>query len=253
MAITVNTSDSISIVTMEHGKGNAMNLDFIDSFNKALDDAEKENPRSLILTGHGKIFSAGLNLIEAYEYDPSTMQKFVEGFDDLFERFFKFPAPTVIATNGHAIAGGCILCMCGDYRLMNHEATIGLNEVLVGIPFPGAALEIARNALQPKNWPEWMYQGKRFSAQEAFADGVIHFKNSDGNILEKATAKAKELIQAPLPAVKEVKALLKQPIVDRIKATAEVSRKRFIEHWFSKEGRESMGRIRDDLLKKKSG
>ena len=65
---------------------------------------------------------------------------------DAFLSVFDYPGPVVAAINGHAIAGGCVVAMAADVRLMS-GGLIGLTEVAVGVPFPLAALEICRYAM----------------------------------------------------------------------------------------------------------
>ena len=72
--------------------------------------------------------------------------RFVAALSEAFLAIYDHPAPVVAAINGHAIAGGCVLAMCADLRLMS-GGTIGLTELAVGVPFPVAALEICRDAM----------------------------------------------------------------------------------------------------------
>jgi enoyl-CoA hydratase len=52
--------------------------------------------------------------------------------------------------NGHAIAGGMILALCGDYRVCTRgEAKLGLTEVRAGMPYPEVAMAIVRAELAP--------------------------------------------------------------------------------------------------------
>jgi enoyl-CoA hydratase len=88
----------------------------------------------IVLTGAGRCFSAGDLLLT------SATAAFFAVFDH--------PAPVVAAINGHAIAGGCVLAMASDVRFMS-GGTIGLSELVVGVPLPVVALEICRYAMGP--------------------------------------------------------------------------------------------------------
>src|SRR5262245_43000605 len=101
---------------MSMPRGNAINFAFIEALNGALDQAERDAPGALVMVGSGRTFGAGLDLVEAYDYDRATLAKFVDAFDDLFLRVFALPVPVVAAMNGHAIAGGCVLAMAADWR-----------------------------------------------------------------------------------------------------------------------------------------
>ncbi|WP_163451993.1 enoyl-CoA hydratase/isomerase family protein, partial [Escherichia coli] len=85
----------------------------------------------------GKIFSAGVDLLQISDGGLSYVQKFLPALHRMFDTEFDFPKPVVAAVNGHAIAGGCVLASCADKRIAARDVgRIGVTEVLVGVPFP---------------------------------------------------------------------------------------------------------------------
>src|SRR5262245_5728643 len=107
MPVTHTMDDGVAVLKLELERGNAINLPFIDALNRALDEAETSAAtRAVVVTGTGKMFSGGLDLLWCYELDRPGMAHFVDAFDNLFLRLFVFPKPMVAAVNGHALAGG---------------------------------------------------------------------------------------------------------------------------------------------------
>ena len=102
----------------------------------------------IVLTGAGACFSAGVDLRAILDGGATYTDRFLAAVSAAFLAVFDHPAPVVAAINGHAIAGGCVLAMAADVRLMS-TGLIGLSEVAVGVPFPVAALEICRYAMGP--------------------------------------------------------------------------------------------------------
>ena len=99
-----------------------------------------------VLTGAGRVFSAGVDLRRVVDADTGYAERLVTGLRRGLEALFCFPKPTVAAVNGAAVAGGCILACACDRRLIADTARIGASELAVGVPFPVAALEIVRHA-----------------------------------------------------------------------------------------------------------
>ena len=102
--------------------------------------------RPLLLRGAGDTFSAGLDLKEVAGLDAPGMERYLLLLDDLIDALYGYAGPTVAAVNGHAIAGGCVLALCCDLRVMTDDprARIGLNEVALGLEFPPKILALAR-------------------------------------------------------------------------------------------------------------
>ncbi len=101
----------------------------------------------VLLRGHGDAFSAGLDLKEVLSLDGPGMERFLRLLGDLAAALFDHPGPTVALVNGHAIAGGCVLALCCDARVgvRAPRARLGLNEVALGLRFPGRLLRILRH------------------------------------------------------------------------------------------------------------
>ncbi len=143
--IDISEQGEIAVVTMRHGKANAMDVEFCEAIAARFEELKKSKVKAVVLTGEGKIFSAGVDLVRALDGGADYFHKFLPALSKAFVTAFFFPRPVVAAINGHAIAGGCVLACCADRRLMAKGASrIGIPELLVGVPFPTIALEVMR-------------------------------------------------------------------------------------------------------------
>ena len=104
---------------------------------------------------------------------------------------FDHPRPTVAAINGHAIAGGCVLALACDVRLMS-GGRIGLAELAVGVPFPTTALEIVRHALGT-NADRAVLRAETVGPEQALALGMVHEVTAADELLPRALDLATEL------------------------------------------------------------
>ncbi len=114
----------------------------------------------VLITGDGDAFSAGLNLKEVASLDAPGMARFLQLLEDMVLDLYTYPGPTVASVNGHAIAGGCVIALCCDHRVMttNPKARMGLNEVALGLRFPPRVFNMARDRL-PRRWQEQVLLG----------------------------------------------------------------------------------------------
>jgi enoyl-CoA hydratase len=140
----VELADGVTVVRIDHPPVNAFDQALVDD--AAATVRGIEGP--IVLTGAGNCFSAGVDLRAIIDGPPEDTDRFLAAVSEAFLAVFDHPAPVVAAINGHAIAGGCVLAMAADIRLMS-AGLIGLSEVAVGVPFPVAALEICRYAMGP--------------------------------------------------------------------------------------------------------
>src|SRR4029079_1989985 len=166
--------DGIAVVTMDHGKANALDIELCDALATCFDDFRRSDAKAIVLTGKGKIFSAGVDLKRLSVGGAEYVRLFLPALHRLYEAVFFHPKPVVAAINGHAIAGGCVLACCADRRLMAQEAgRIGITELLVGLPFPALAFEVMRFTAAPQHFPALLYSGATFLPEQAIARGLI--------------------------------------------------------------------------------
>jgi enoyl-CoA hydratase len=128
----------------------------------------------IVLTGVGPAFSAGVDLWRIVSGGADYVAAFIPALVDAFTSVLACPRPVVAAVNGHAIAGGCVLTSCCDHRLMTTDkGGIGIPELIVGVPFPAAAIGIMEHAVGPQRARQMALSGKVYSAAEALELGVI--------------------------------------------------------------------------------
>ena len=239
----------VAVLGLDLGRGNAINHPFVDAVSEALDATLADGARAVVLTGRGKVFCGGLDLLTIHAYDRPAMGRFVDAFDGLFHKLLTFPRPVVAAVNGHALAGGCILAMAADFRVMAEGAfQIGVNEVALGLPFPAAAFEIVRRATPGAATAAVFLEARRFSPTEARGAGIVDLVAEDA--VSAAKEQAQRFASNAVEAVADTKADLLAPAVARIEATREAQRERFLDRWFSPDAQARIGALRDRLAKK---
>src|SRR5262245_53462848 len=127
--------EGILTLRLAHRKASALDIELLDALLRELDGAV-EDVRAIILTGTGSIFSAGVDLFRLTQEGADYVRRFLPLLSRAVRALFAFPKPVVAAVNGHAIAGGCIMVLAADARLMAEgRGRIGIPELLVGVPF----------------------------------------------------------------------------------------------------------------------
>src|SRR5579883_1731025 len=166
--IDLTVDDGIAVVTLKHGKANALDTELCTALATCFDELVGQTARAVVLTGQGRMFSAGVDLVRATAGGADYLRTFLPALNRLFEAVFFHPKPVVAAINGHAIAGGCVLACCGDRRIMARGAgRIGVTELLVGVPFPALAFEIVRFAVLPHRLSELVLVGATYETDAA--------------------------------------------------------------------------------------
>ncbi len=251
MPIPIRFEDEVAVLSLELGRGNAIDHAFIDAVHGALDAVLRSEARAAVITGQGRVFCGGLDLVTLHGFDRPGIERFVDAFEGMFRRVYAFERPLVAAVNGHALAGGAILAMACDLRVMaDGPFQIGVNEVRLGIPFPAAAFEIVRQATPGPARRAVMLQGKRLSPGEARAAGIVQRLAGDQGVVADAVEEARAFAAGGATAVRAVKADLTAPVLARIDATAAARRARFVEAWFGAEARARVTALRDELAAK---
>src|SRR6476659_465774 len=211
--IDTKTVDGVAVLSMTHGKANALDIEFCDALAARFNDLRKADTKAIVLTGRGKIFSAGVDLKRLSSGGAEYIRRFLPALHRLYEVAFFHPKPVVAAVNGHAIAGGCVLACCADRRLMAREAgRIGVTEILVGVPFPSLAFEIIRHATPSDFFSETILSGETFAAETASHRGWVNEVVEPALLMERAMAAARALAALSPAAFAQTKTQIRQPV-----------------------------------------
>jgi len=172
----IERTENEGIVTLRlaHGKVSALDLELVETVARAAAEFSASDARVLVITGTGSTFSAGVDLVRLTEGGREYAERFVPALGRMLLDLFSLPKPLIVAANGHAVAGGCVLTLAGDYRLMAAgKARIGMPEFLVGVPFPPAVIEAIRFAVPPQYLQMMIYTGRTVLPDEALRLGMI--------------------------------------------------------------------------------
>ncbi len=167
------------IILNASGK-NALSMELMRAVIAELKSAAGE---PLLITGAGDAFSAGLNLEEVLALDASSVRQFMDLLEEMVAELYSYPGPTVALINGHAIAGGCVVALACDHRVMKSGtgARIGLNETAIGLPFPPGVLRLAEARLPRRQRERILLGGELFDAETALELGLVDEIDEDAS------------------------------------------------------------------------
>ncbi len=213
--IDTKVTDGIAVITLAYGKVNALDTEFCEALAARIAELRASDAKAVVLTGQGKAFSAGVELIKLSEGGESYIRRFLPALHKLYETVFFHPKPVVAAVNGHAIAGGCVLAACADRRIMARgQGRIGVTELQVGLPFPSMAFEAVRATVPPRYLAEVIYSGATYDTDAALTRGWVDELAEPGELLEDARAVAQELAALSPAAFAHSKAQIRQPVAE---------------------------------------
>ncbi len=214
--IELSHRSEIAILTLAHGKANALDLELCRGIAERLEQCRSS--AAVVLTGQGRIFSAGVDLVRLLDGGPAYVKEFLPALSAALEAVFLHPRPVVAAINGHAVAGGCVIACAADRKLMARASgRIGVTELLVGVPFPQSAFEIMRAAAEPRFLHEVLYHGETYAPEPAVALGLVDEVVEPDRLLDDAVAAAQRLAALPAEAFALTKRQIRQPYLDRLR------------------------------------
>ena len=212
----IEPQGDVALLRMEAGKANAIGPAFLSALDNLLGGLD--GAAAVVMTGQGNAFSVGLDLPALIGLDREALRGLISRFDEVMLRLFEFAAPMVAAVNGHAVAGGCVLALQADVRLVaDKELRIGLNETQLGIGLPASVLEPLRLQVPASSLLPLALEGRLVAPREALALGLVHEVVPEAELLDRALFRARALAALPPGGVRLVKAALRRPVCIRSK------------------------------------
>ncbi|MEM6783348.1 MAG: enoyl-CoA hydratase-related protein [Bacteroidota bacterium] len=193
-------------------KRNALNGDLVDALLGALTEAAADEAlRVIVLTGAGKVFSAGADLAALQALRTASAEANLADsarLGRLFDALYQHPKPVIAKVNGHAIAGGCGLAAVCDFSLVADRAKLGFTEVRIGF-VPALVAVFVRRKLGEAAARDLMLRGHLIDATEATRLGLVTRTVPATDLDEAVDALAHEIVtQTSATAVALTKRLL---------------------------------------------
>ena len=233
--VHVSINDGIAEARLTRGKVNALNEHAVEEIADCLRSlAADPDARAVILTGDGSFFSFGFDIPEFLGYSRESFAKFLQRFTGVYSYLFTYPKPVVAALNGNAIAGGCMLALACDYRIMvSGKAKISLNEISFGSSVFAGSVAMLKFLVGGKNAQAILYDGTMYSAETAAQLGMIDKVSSTESLMKDARELAKRLAGKDAAAFRSIKNLLRVPVAEDMARNEERSVQQFVSIWYS--------------------
>jgi enoyl-CoA hydratase/carnithine racemase len=238
--ILVEQCDGATVVRLHRGVTNALDLQCVNDLAEVVGEARSDpDVRSLVLTSaNDKFFSIGFDIPQLVALGRDEFRHFFRTFNRVCLDLYTLPKPTVAAITGHAIAGGCILALCCDYRLIAEgRKLMGLNEVKLGLPVPYPADCMLRSLIGSRHAREVMESGEFYLPEASLGMGMVDQVLALEQVVERAVEKAVGLGSLPAVAYGMIKRNRVEVVEAEILAQQEEKERLFLDCWTSEEAR----------------
>jgi len=251
MTVLKKIDDNVAILELNRPKPNAINEEMVDELIHCLSEVKKDNSiHGVILTGNNGFFSAGLDVLELFPQSKDRLTQFWVKFNGLLLEIFSFPKLIFSAITGHSPAGGTVLAIMTDYRIMAEgHYKIGLNEVAVGLILPGAIGKVYQYILGARNAEIYGLTGKLATPDEALNIGLIDEICPLDNVLEETKIKMQNWLKLPNYQQGLTKLKLRDSLIKDIEENQHIFTQEIIDIWFSVPGQKVLGGLVNKLKK----
>ena len=229
---------------------NALNFDLLDALVIAIQEAPGNGARGLILSGGEKVFSGGLDV-------PYLMTLDKEGLLNCWKRFFdaaralaNSPVPVVAAIAGHNPAGGCVLALCCDYRVMARGPfRIGLNETQVGLAVPEAIQYLMRRVVGTQRAERLIVAGAMIESELAYQIGMVDELCDAANVVDAAKTWLAATLALPSTPMLATRKIARADVVNALDKFQDADLEMFVAGWYSNDTQTALQALLSKLKK----
>ncbi|HTV86655.1 MAG TPA: enoyl-CoA hydratase/isomerase family protein [Dyella sp.] len=194
--------DAVTEIQLARPPVNALNLDLLRALQAALAQAVQEGARGIVLSGAQGMFSAGVDVPELMTKDRAGVREFWREFFLACAALAHAPVPVVAAITGHSPAGGAVLSLFCDYRVMAQGPyRIGLNEVQVGLVAPDCIQMALRRIVGAYRAERLLIAGALIDAEQALATGFVDDLTGVDQVVTRALHWLNETLALPSHAM----------------------------------------------------
>jgi Delta3-Delta2-enoyl-CoA isomerase len=244
--VRIEKQGRLAVLRLDKARGNAIDAPLVEALTQAAARLAQDDEVDgvLLASAHPKLFCPGLDLVALADHDRPAMERFMTAFAVAVWALYGLPRPLVAAVGGAAVAGGCILALTADHRVLKRGAPIGLNEVKVGVPLPWTVTRLLRAAVNPPALGRIALLGRNFKDDEAVEAGLVD-ELADADGFEAAClARLEEFADKDRFALATTKASLREGVLAEMMAQERERLPRFLDGWFQET---TQARIRETV------
>jgi enoyl-CoA hydratase/carnithine racemase len=194
---------------------NALDLDLLRALRGCLDEVIRDGARGIVLSGAPGMFSAGVDVPALLKLDRDGVHAFWREFFGMGSALARAPVPMVAAITGHSPAGGAVLSLFCDYRVMAEGPyKIGLNEVQVGLTVPDCIQFALRRVVGAYRAERLLVAGAMINASEALACGFVDETTAIDQVVTRARVWLDELLTRPSLSMLATRRIARADLVD---------------------------------------
>lgn len=237
LQVTIN--DKLAVVALNRGRSNALTIEMLRELIQVFRQLDEDGGvNGVIITGKERFFSAGVDLIEVYHYNEEQVKEFWTLFMAMQATLVAFEKPMVAAISGHSPAGGCIIALCCDYRIMARgDYIIGLNEIPVGIIVPESVFQLYSFWLGTSRAYHCLLEGKLFKTDEAYQVGLVDAVADASDLMKMAEDKVRAYIKLDQQTWRQSKLNFRCELIDELKADHTATLEKMLQQWWSPSAR----------------
>jgi 3,2-trans-enoyl-CoA isomerase len=251
-----------ALQTIDHGPvrelrlsrppANALSPELIAALRAGIEGAPGAGVRALVLSGAPGMFSAGLDVPLLIDCDRPAIAAAWADFYGLMRALATSPIPVVAAITGHSPAGGAVIAIFCDSRVMAEgELKIGLNEVQVGIPVPPVIFQALRRLVGARAAERLCVSAALIPAAEALRLGLVDELVPAERVVERALEISNALLALPPIALATTRRLARADLAALFADGSEAELGVLVEQWFSAETQGAMRALLERLAKRK--
>jgi enoyl-CoA hydratase len=243
----------LAVLRLDKARGNAIDEALVDELLRACAEMEADDGLRgvLLASANPKLFCPGLDLVSLIEFDRPHLERFMHAFARMLVSLFGLRKPMVAAVSGHAIAGGCILALTADWRVLRRGGvSIGLNEVKVGVPLPLSVSALLRATVPPGSLSRVALLGRNFADEEALAAGLADELAPAEEFEGACLARLQEFAEKDPYSLAVTKKYLRAEALQQMKAEDPVAVAEWLDGWYSPATQDRIRAIAASLTRK---
>lgn len=233
--------DAIAELRLARPPVNALNPGLVRALRQAVTDTATQRARGIVLTGRPGMFSAGLDVPELLRLDRAALVAFWADFFGLCAALAASPIPIVAAIGGHCPAGGAVLSIFCDYRIMARSDDpakpyrIGLNEVQVGLFVPNAIQCALRRLVGAYRAERMVVAGQMLDPETAHAIGLVDELTASPDVVPRAMTWLTALLALPPKSMTTTRQLARADLAGIFADPEKLGIEQFADGWFGAE------------------